>query len=146
MLVGVLVFYGGVCQFIAGIFEFVAGNTFGATLFPSFAAFNISYAMIFLPGSGILAAYTDSATGMLNDQFAPALSFYIFAWFIMVMIFTVGGIRSSWVLFIDLCVLDLDLLLLAVGYYLNNDKLLIAANSLGFVVAFLTCKSCPNAP
>lgn len=27
VMVGVLVFYGGVCQFIAGIMEFITGNT-----------------------------------------------------------------------------------------------------------------------
>jgi succinate-acetate transporter protein len=54
VLVGVLMFFGGVCQFIAGIMEFVAGNTFGATVFPSYAAFNFSYAMIFIPGTGIV--------------------------------------------------------------------------------------------
>jgi succinate-acetate transporter protein len=55
VLVGVLMFFGGVCQFISGIMEFVAGNTFGATVFPSYAAFNFSYAMIFIPGTGIIA-------------------------------------------------------------------------------------------
>lgn len=55
VLVGVLMFFGGVCQFISGIMEFVAGNTFGATVFPSYAAFNFSYAMIYIPGTGIIA-------------------------------------------------------------------------------------------
>jgi hypothetical protein len=27
VLVGVLVFFGGICQFLAGIMEFIAGNT-----------------------------------------------------------------------------------------------------------------------
>jgi hypothetical protein len=54
VLVGVLMFFGGICQFIAGIMEFIAGNTFGATVFPSYAAFNFSYAMIFIPGTGII--------------------------------------------------------------------------------------------
>ena len=145
VLVGVLLFYGGVGQFIAGIMEFVAGNTYGATLFPSFAAFNISYAMIFLPGTGILAAYTDPSTGQLTAMFPQALAMYLFAWFILVVIFTIGAVRSSWVLFLDLVFLDLDLLLLACGYMLGNDSLLIAGNSLGFVVAFLTCEySCSS--
>jgi succinate-acetate transporter protein len=60
VLVGVLMFFGGICQFIAGIMEFVAGNTFGATVFPSYAAFNFSYAMIFIPGTGIIACKLQS--------------------------------------------------------------------------------------
>src|SRR5271156_5595009 len=89
MLVGVIVFFGGVCQFISGIMEFISGNTFGATVFPSYGAFNLSYAMIYLPGSGILASYTDKATGELNEQFPQALAIYIWAWFILTVIYTV---------------------------------------------------------
>src|SRR6202030_2246819 len=97
---------------------------FGATVFPSYGAFNLSYAMIYLPGSGILASYTDKSTGQLNEQFPQALAMYIWAWFILTMIFTVAAMRSSWVLFLDLFVLDIDLLLLACGYMLNNTTLL----------------------
>lgn len=142
VLIGVLVFFGGVCQFLAGIMEFVSGNTFGATVFPSYGAFNLAYAMIYLPGSGILAAYTDKTTGELNDQFANALGIWIWAWFILTMIFTVAAMRSSWILFLDLFFLDIDLLLLACGYMLNMPSLLKAGNGFGFVVAFLSCEFC----
>ncbi|TVY36118.1 Glyoxylate pathway regulator [Lachnellula occidentalis] len=138
VLIGVLIFFGGVCQFISGIMEFVSGNTFGATVFPSYGAFNISYAMIYLPGSGILAAYTDKTTGELNDQFPNALAMYLWAWFILTVIFTIAAMRSSWVLFADLFVLCIVLLLLACGYMLNNTTLEKAGSGLGFVVAFLS--------
>jgi len=138
MLVGVIMFFGGVCQYIAGIMEFVTGNTFGATLFPSYAAFNLSYAMIYVPGTGILASYTDTATGELNDQFAPALAMYLWAWFILTVIFSIGAMRSSWILFLDLVALDFDLLLLACGYMTGNDSLIKAGNGFGFIVAFLS--------
>ncbi|KAK0119359.1 hypothetical protein ONS95_010811 [Cadophora gregata] len=138
LLIGVLMFFGGVCQFISGIMEFVSGNTFGATVFPSYGAFNLSYAMIYIPGTGILAAYTDPTTGELNSQFPNALAMYLWAWFILTVIFTVAAIRSSWVLFLDLFVLDLVLLLLACGYMLNNSTLEKAGSALGFVVAVLS--------
>lgn len=159
VLVGVLVFFGGICQFLAGIMEFISGNTvsvtplisvseswlmkhsqFGATVFPSYGAFNLSYAMIYLPGSGILTSYTDSATGELNAQFPQALAIYLWAWFILTVIFTIAAMRSSWVLFLDLFVLDIVLLLLACGYMLNMTSLLTAGSALGFVVALLSCK------
>jgi succinate-acetate transporter protein len=133
-------FFGGVCQFIAGIMEFASGNTFGATVFPSYGAFNLSYAMIYIPGTGILASYTDSSTGQLNEQFPQALAMYVWAWFILTVIFTIAAMRSSWILFLDLLFLDIDLLLLACGYMLNNTTLLKAGNGIGFVVAFLSCK------
>jgi len=138
VLVGVLIFFGGTCQFISGIMEFVAGNTFGATVFSSYGAFNLSYAMIYLPGSGILAAYTDKTTGELNDQFPQALAIYIWAWFILTMIYTVAAMRSSWILFLDLAFLDLVLILLACGYMTGNTHLNTAGSALGFIVAVLS--------
>ncbi|KAG9570458.1 hypothetical protein KCU71_g534, partial [Aureobasidium melanogenum] len=135
VLVGVLMFFGGVCQFISGIMEFVAGNTFGATVFPSYAAFNFSYAMIYIPGSGILASYTD-ASGKISQEFNNALSMYCWAWFILTVIFTIAAMRSSWILWFTLFFLDIELILLASGYMLNSSATLLAANSVGFVVAF----------
>jgi uncharacterized protein len=32
VLVGVLIFFGGICQFLAGIMEFISGNTVGFLL------------------------------------------------------------------------------------------------------------------
>ena len=96
--------------------------------------------MIYLPGSGILASYTDSATGELNDQFGNALGVWIWAWFILTVIYTIAAMRSSWVLFLDLFFLDIDLMLLACGYMLNMPILLKAGNGVGFVVAFLSCE------
>lgn len=138
VLIAVIIFFGGVCQFISGIMEFISGNTFGATVFPSYGAFNLSYALIYLPGSGIMAAYTDTTTGELNDQFPNALAMYLWAWFILTVIYTIAAMRSSWILFLDLFVLDIVLLLLACGYMLNNSTLEKAGSGLGFVVAFLS--------
>ena len=142
ILVGVIMFFGGVCQFIAGIMEFIAGNSFGATVFPSYAAFNFSYAMIYIPGTGILSAYTDSQTGALSPDFNNALGMFCWAWFILTVIFTFAAVRSSWVLFFTLFFLDIELLLLAVGYMLSSSSTLTAANSVGFIVAFCSCKYC----
>lgn len=143
ILVGVIMFFGGVCQFIAGIMEFVAGNSFGATVFPSYAAFNFSYAMIYLPGTGIFAAYVDSATGLPTAEFNNALGMFCWAWFILTVIFTIAAMRSSWALFLTLAFLDLELLLLAVGYMMSSNSTLIAANSVGFIVAFCSCEFVP---
>ncbi len=139
VMIGVLMFFGGVCQFIAGIMEFAAGNTFGATVFPSYAAFNFSYAMIYIPGTGILAAYTDASTGELMPEFFNAIAKYAWAWFILTVIFTIAAMRSSWILFLTLFFLDVELLLLAAGYMTQSASTLTAANSVGFVVAFLSC-------
>ncbi|CCX05791.1 Similar to Glyoxylate pathway regulator; acc. no. P41943 [Pyronema omphalodes CBS 100304] len=138
VLVGVLMFFGGVCQFLAGIMEFISGNTFGATVFPSYGAFNISYAMIYIPGSGIMASFTDPKTGKLNEMFPQALAMYIWAWFILTMIFTAAAVRSSWVLVMVLASLDLELLLLGCGYMTGIKGLLTAGNAVGFIVGFFS--------
>lgn len=96
--------------------------------------------MIFIPGTGIIASYTDQATGELSPEFYGALGMYAWAWFILTVIFTIAAVRSSWILFLTLFVLAVELLLLAVGYMLANNSVLIAANSIGFVVAFLSCE------
>ena len=115
----------------------IAGNTFGATVFPAYGAFNLAYAMIYLPGSGILAAYTDKATGVVSPEFSQALAMWLWAWFILSFIFFVGAMRSSWVLFVNLGILCVELALLATGYMVENKQLLTAGSSLGLVVSFL---------
>lgn len=112
---------------------------FGATLFPAYSAFNLSYAMIYLPGSGIMGAYTDAKTGDVDPQFNQALAIYLWAWFILTFLFSIAAMRSSWVLFLDLVVLCLCLLLLACGNMTNSDGLSTAGYAIGVVVAFLTC-------
>lgn len=157
-MIGCLLFYGGVGQFISGIMEFIAGNTvryhfvsfhlpllttssqFGATVFTSYGAFNLSYAMIYLPGTGIMAAYTDSATGSVGSEFNQALAIYVWAWFIVTVLFTIAAMRSSWVLFLDLVFLDICLLLLACGFMVNMKGLLTAGYSFGLVVSFFSCE------
>jgi succinate-acetate transporter protein len=118
---------------------------FGATVFPSYGAFNLSYAMIYLPGSGIIAAYTDKE-GNISPDFNQALAMYAWAWFILTVVFTVAAMRSSWVLFLDLFVLDIVLILLAAGFMTGSMAVMKAAYSLGFVVAFFSCKLAPDLP
>ncbi|KAL4969951.1 acetate uptake transporter family protein [Aspergillus stella-maris] len=126
VMVGMLVFFGGVCQFLAGIMEFVTGNTFGATVFTSYGAFNLSYAMIYLPGSGIIAAYTDATTGLPGQEFNEAVAIYLWVWLIVTVIYTVAAMRSTWILFLDLVALDICLLLLAVGFMTGVQGVLTA--------------------
>jgi len=137
MLIAVMIFYGGICQFLVGIMEFISGNTFGATVFSSYGAFNISYAMIYLPGSGIIAAYTDTATGKLLPEFDQALGLYYTAWFVVTFVFILGAVRASVIVVGILSFFDLECLLLAAGLMSGNTHVLKAANCIGFLVSFL---------
>lgn len=96
--------------------------------------------MIYLPGTGILSAYTDSATGAVDPSFNQALALYLLAWLIVTVVFTIAAMRSSWVLFIDLFFLDICLLLLASGFMANINALLTAGYSFGLAVSFLSCE------
>ncbi|KAI0006636.1 GPR1/FUN34/yaaH family-domain-containing protein [Xylariaceae sp. FL0662B] len=132
-----MVFFGGAAQTISGIMEFVAGNTFGATVFTAYAAFNLAYALIYLPGSGIITAYTDAETGAPLPEFHQAIAMFVWAWFIISVIFTVASVRSSWALLGLLVFVDLDLILLAAGNMLGQESCLKASSAFGFAAAAL---------
>ncbi|KAI8713552.1 hypothetical protein NCS52_01299900 [Fusarium sp. LHS14.1] len=137
VMISVLIFFGGICQYLVGIMEFVAGNTFGTAVFMSYGAFNISYSMIYLPGSGIIAAYMDSE-GNLSPDFQQSIALYLWAWFILSVIYTIAAIRSSWVLFLDLVALDVCLILLATGNMVQSTAVLNAGYAFGYLVAILS--------
>ncbi|KAJ0155437.1 hypothetical protein HZ326_2332 [Fusarium oxysporum f. sp. albedinis] len=137
VMIAVLIFFGGICQYIVGIMEFITGNTFGTAVFMSYGAFNISYSMIYLPGSGIIAAYTDES-GALSPDFQQAIAMYLWAWFILTVIYTVAAVRSSWVLFLDLLALDICLILLAAGNMVNSTSVLNAGYAFGYLVAVMS--------
>ncbi|KAH7113971.1 GPR1/FUN34/yaaH family-domain-containing protein [Dactylonectria estremocensis] len=138
VMISVLVFFGGVCQYIVSIMEFIAGNTFGATVFASYAAFNVSYSMIYLPGSGIITAYTDPKTGALSPDFQQAIALYLWAWFILTVIYTIAAVRTTWILFLDLFTLDICLALLAVGNMMDHQATITAGYAFGYLVAALS--------
>lgn len=96
--------------------------------------------MIYLPGTGILSAYTDAGTGAVDPSFNQALAIYLWAWFIVTVVFTIAAMRSSWVLFVDLFFLDICLLLLACGFMASRDGLLTAGYSFRLAVSFLSCE------
>ncbi|CAK7226664.1 hypothetical protein SCUCBS95973_006275 [Sporothrix curviconia] len=137
IIISTMIMFGGLCQYIAGIMEFVAGNTFGATVFSAFAGFNVAYALIFIPGTGILTAYADPTTGEPLPELAQAIAMFVWAWFIVCVIFTVAATRASWVLLILLVFVDFTLLFIAIGYMLGIAKLLTASSATGFISAFL---------
>ncbi|KAL4784716.1 GPR1/FUN34/yaaH family-domain-containing protein [Aspergillus varians] len=111
---------------------------FGATLWFSYSVFNFSYAMIYIPGTGIIAAYTDPSAGVLSPEFNQAVAIYLWAWFIVNMFYTIAAVRFSWVLSIDLIVIELGFMLLAVAVMTGDDRGLKAGYSVLLVAAFLS--------
>ena len=109
-------------------------------MFPSYGAFNLAYALIYLPGSGILAAYTDDG-GMPTREFYDAMGVWYWAWFIVTVVFLVGAVRTNWVVVCMLGLLALELALLAVGSMMGGEGVLSTVGSgVGFVVSGLACE------
>lgn len=71
-------------------------------------AFNLTYGLIYLPGSGIIAAYTDPVTGKLTEDFNQALGLYYLAWAIVTFCFVLGAVRASVVVLSILSFFDLE--------------------------------------
>ena len=111
----------------------------GATVFSAYAGFNVAYALIFIPGTGVLAAYTDPATGKPLPELNQALALLVWAWFILSVIFTVAATRASWSLLLTLVFFDLESMLLAVGYMVGDGRVLLASRGVGFGVAGCAC-------
>ena len=105
--VAVALFYGGLAQFGAGMWEFRRNNTFGATAFTSYGAFWLSFAAIFIPGTGILAGITP----VLHQ----ALGVYLLGWTIFTGLMFLGTFRLNIALMAVLGLLFLTFLLLTIG-------------------------------
>jgi len=105
--VAVALFYGGLAQLCAGMWEFRRNNTFGATAFTSYGAFWLSFAAIFIPGTGILAGITP----VLHQ----ALGVYLLGWTIFTGLMFLGTFRLNIALMAVLGLLFLTYLFLAVG-------------------------------
>ncbi|KAI1823069.1 GPR1/FUN34/yaaH family-domain-containing protein [Xylaria intraflava] len=135
--VGNMIWMGGIAQFIAGVIDFCAGNAFGATVFCSYGAFNLAYSTIFVPGSGVLAAYS-TPEGIPKPEFSQAVALFVWSWFIVTVIFTIGACQANWVLFGLLSTADVTLILLAAGEMVGSEAVLKASGVFGLIAAAIS--------
>src|SRR5512135_3334130 len=96
IFIGLAIFYGGLAQLLAGMWEFRTGNTFGATVFSSYAAFWLSLAAISIPGFNIHAGLHDPKS---------AIGLFLLGWTIFTALMTVAAFRIDGVLALTLTVL-----------------------------------------
>ncbi|KAG6906494.1 hypothetical protein DXG01_013673 [Tephrocybe rancida] len=131
------IFAGGLVQFMAGMWEFPRGNVFGATgewgaleswvdcsvvrcpmiAFSMYGAFWMSYATIFIPGSGVLASYDNAP-----DELANALGLYLTVWFMVTVMFIFPVSRRHRAFTVLLSVLALALLMLAIAQFTGSEQ------------------------
>lgn len=112
---------------------------FGATVFCAYGAFNLAYSTIFIPGAGILAAYS-TPQGIPKAEFSQAVALFVWSWFIITVIFTIGACQANYVLFSLLCTADVTLILLAAGHMVDHPGLLKASGVFGLIAAAISCK------
>ncbi|KAJ3841809.1 Gpr1 family protein [Lentinula raphanica] len=111
VLVSMAVFTGGLSQFMAGMWEYPRGNVFNATLFSLYGSFWMSYATIFIPASGILAAYKDPL------ELSHAVGLYLITWTIVTAFFLFVVIRRNLALTVMLSTIFLTLVILSISQY-----------------------------
>jgi succinate-acetate transporter protein len=133
VVVGMALFYGGLAQLLAGMWEFATGNTFGATAFSSYGGFWLSFATLFIPNSGIGAAYATAPAGMESD----ALGIYLLAWMIVTFLFFVGSLRKSIGLTALFFFLTLTFMVLAIGELTKKANIGKAGGYLGIITALI---------
>ncbi|KAJ6533937.1 GPR1/FUN34/yaaH family-domain-containing protein [Mycena vulgaris] len=131
VVVGMAIFAGGLTQFIAGMWEFPRGNVFGATAFSSYGAFWMSYATIFIPSSGVIAAYSDP------DEFANAVGIYLVAWLMVTVFFLLAVIRKNRAYTALLSALTLTFACLAAAEFTQNVMVQKAGGGFGILTAFI---------
>jgi len=130
IVLGMAIACGGFAQLLAGMWEFATGNTFGATAFTSYGAFWISYALIFIPGTGVLEAYVKAPADLEN-----AVAFFLTAWFIFTFCMFIASLRSSIALIALFFCLDLTFMLLMIGAYSGSKGCHKVGGILGLVTA-----------
>ncbi|KAJ8082733.1 hypothetical protein PM082_008589 [Marasmius tenuissimus] len=132
IVIGMALFCGGLAQFLAGMWEFPKGNTFGATAFTSYGAFWLSYATIFIPGSGIAAAYADK-----SGEKASAVGIWLMTWMVVTFLFFIVALRKS-ISFIALFgFLTITFLCLGVGDLAPSPASTKAGGVLGIITALI---------
>ncbi|CCG80737.1 Putative uncharacterized protein [Taphrina deformans PYCC 5710] len=131
IVIGLALFYGGLCQLLAGMWEFAVGNTFGATALSSYGGFWMSFAVIFIPFFNIEAAYTEG--------FADAVGIYLVCWAVFTFLLLLCTLKSTIMFFSLFFTLLMAFILLAAGYFrmaeANAADLLKAGGYFGILAA-----------
>jgi hypothetical protein len=130
VVLGMAIFTGGLGQFVAGLWEFPRGNMFGATAFTSYGTFWMSYAMILIPGTGVLAAYGDEA------ELRSALGIYLLGWGLVTFIMLIPTLRTSLAMILVIGLLGTTFTALAVGELANSTGVTKAGGTIGLITAF----------
>jgi len=130
--VGMALFYGGLAEFLAGMWAFAAGNAFDATIFSTYGAFWLSYATLYIPNSGIAAAY-QADPNMEQD----AIGIFYLSWMIITIFFLIVSIRRSICFSAFFLFLATTFLVLAIGSFCQEVTTTKVGGYFGIVTALI---------
>jgi succinate-acetate transporter protein len=129
IVLGLALFYGGIVQILAGMWEFRTGNTLGATMFCSFGAFWMSFAVILMPGFGIIAAYPKAA------DLHTALAFFLLGWTIYACMMFLATFKTSVALMAAFALVVLTLMALTIADFGGGPTFTLLGGWLGIMTA-----------
>lgn len=109
----VALIFGGLVQLIVAVLEVVRGNTFGACVFGTYGPFWIIY--------GLYVPFFASKVSPGSAGTAVALFLAMFA--VLTFFFVVASFRTDWVLVAVFILIDVALILLAIGAGSANSTL-----------------------
>ncbi|KAF8634760.1 hypothetical protein AX15_000723 [Amanita polypyramis BW_CC] len=132
VVVGMALAAGGLAQLLAGMWEFPRGNAFAGTAFSSYGAFWISYAIILIPGFGVVDAYGNNL-----QEFRDAIGVYLITWFMITFFFFVASLRKNIGFIAMFFCLFLTFILLAAGAFLNNAGVNKAGGGVGIATGLI---------
>ncbi|KAI0638769.1 FUN34 transmembrane protein [Trametes polyzona] len=134
VVVGMALFVGGLAQFVAGMWAFATANTFGGTAFTMYGGFWMSFATIFIPGSGVTAAYGENVA-----ELDSALGIYLFTWMIVTALLFVATLRRNMGLVVLFFFLTITFALLGAGKFSTAHAVTLdkAGGAFGIITAMI---------
>lgn len=132
VVMGLALFYGGLCQLLAGMWEFKTGNTFGALAFSSYGGFWMSFGALFVDAFGFLKGYSGNGSDLNND-----LGIYLMAWSMFSLWMTIASHRTTVALTLLFFLVFLTFLMLSIHAFSGVIRAQEAGGCFGVMAAFL---------
>lgn len=124
MMLGMIIFFGGIAQFTAGLMEWKKGNTYGLTAYSSYGLFWFSLAaLLLLPEIGLAPGTGGSG----------AMAAYLALWGVFTAFLFIGSLKMSRALQFVLGTLALVFFLLAAGAATGSSTLSVIGGYVGII-------------
>jgi uncharacterized protein len=123
-VLGLALFYGGLCQLIAGIWEFANKNTFGATAFCSYGGFWLAFWYL-------VSSKGDVAAG------GGGVGLFLIAFGIFTLYMTVASLKTNAALIAVFAALTLTYFALGIGAAADSKAITHVGGYLGIITALL---------